>query len=438
MAQLNRLQFVVVDQSGNAISGATVKILRQGATVNGTQAGPAYVVDDPGSITTSDSVYSSINQSFTRAVTAVTVTQVTCGAIGLGTLNNGDRILVASSLATIYADSVGNATVSNPLTTDANGRASCWINASKVDVIYSATGYSTWIEYDRAATNAERFVSNQFPGGAGPIAHLLDTSRNMTTGKLRSWQNAGVEKANLDYTGVLTCTGVTNSGNESITGNLSVSGTSSLIGAATLSSTLAVTGATTLTGALGAQAGTFSGLLTANNSFTYSGVAGSFTLTSGSVATGYLANQATMQTVTGLGTADIGLNAAAYAVGNYDASSGKGSDITGATVTFTPFSSSSEIVVMGQFYFAATGAAGTFYGAIRDGTGTVLAEGSQESYAVNNLPSSMSVMYRTTGISAATTFKLSAQADTNLLNIKDSTNSANKRVCRIIVMEFKK
>ena len=58
MPKLGRLRFIAVDTTGTAVSGATVEIRRQGATVNGTQAGPitSITVNSPNGVIVGDAV----------------------------------------------------------------------------------------------------------------------------------------------------------------------------------------------------------------------------------------------------------------------------------------------------------------------------------------------------------------------------------------------
>src|SRR3990172_9395741 len=184
MSQLNRLQFVVLDDEGNPISGVSVKVHRQGATVQGSQAGPAYTVDDPGAVAGGDDVYSNNDQSYTRTVSAVTASVVTTGALTLGTLADDDRIMISSTLPTLYNDAQGNETKSNPLTTDVSGIAECWIVGNKFDVIYTKSGYATRVEYDRVAEGTEDNVSNVFDG-ATAVGFRVSSGRTLATAGAR-------------------------------------------------------------------------------------------------------------------------------------------------------------------------------------------------------------------------------------------------------------
>lgn len=411
MAQLNKLQFTVQDDEGNPISGCSVSVRTQGAFVTSTQAGPTYTVNDPGGITTSHTVSPGILGTPVTTVSSVTATTVVTGGAGLGTLANNDRIVVETALPTLYADAQGAETKANPLTTDASGKAFCWIDASKVDVIFTATGYATAIEYDRAAVGSEMSESHIFDS-ATAIAFRRWTSRTLSTAGalLARWENPkSTLKASIAYDGTI-----------ATQGNLTVAGTA------------AITGATTLTGALTAGAGTFTGLLTSSGSFTYSGVAGSFTLTAGSIETADLAANAVVITRTAVGTADQNINSTAYANANY-------TNITDCTLTFTPASTASEIVVIATSPIA-TNAAGIAEGvsAIRDGSDTILHETSVLTGGTSGDTTSSTLIYRVTGLSGSQTFKLSVQFQRNNGKVENSTHAAKKRISSIVAMEFKK
>lgn len=410
MAQYNKLQFVVQDGSGNAIPNASIDIRNQGATVAGTQAGPSYTVDDTGSVTTASQVQGNTLAAPVRSVTAVTLTVITTAGAGLGTINDDGRIVVVTPAVSLYNDVQGNESKTNPLTTDASGKAYCWVALNKVDVIFSATGYATTIEYDRVASGTEYNVSNVFDatnGSAIAFKHGTSATLGIAGALLASWNNpigATPPKVSFGYDGTITSRG-----------NLSILGTSILTGAVTASAAVSV-----------------AGLLTASNSFTYSGAAGSLILTAGSIETADLANNCSMITYIGDGTADQAITAAAYNTANYV-------DITGATVTYTPFSTSSEIVIVAQSPSIGAGAAAyIFYTSIRDGAGTILSEQGSTQGAAAADPLSMTLVHRIAGLSGSQTFKVSVQCVVANSAVNNSTNAATKRITRIVVMEFKK
>lgn len=423
MAQLGKISRRVLDSQGNPIPNASVEIRTQGAFVTSTQAGPTFTVDNIGGIAVGNQVKANATGTVTRNVSAVTITTVTTGGPGLGTLNNGDRITVTSALPTLYADENGDETKANPLTTDANGLAYCWAPVMPYDVLESATEYGSQLITDIVPEGVEDIRTNVFSGN--PTAPFRrSTVRTLSAGNLETVENPlNVNKRSLDYAGNETLAGGLTAG-----GNLVVGGTSTQTGNASFGGTLSVTGASTLTGAV-----------TVPTAFTYSGVAGGFSLTAGSIETADLATNATMQTTTAVGTADQTLTAAAYNTANYDTASGKGADITGASITITPFSTASEIVVIAECPVQAAGAAGcNAFMAIRDGTGTILQEGGAFTAAATGVPSTATLTFRETGVSGAKTYKVSQQVVSNNAVVNNSTNAATKRVTRITVIEFKR
>ena len=418
MAQYGKFEKTVLDSQGNPISGASVEIRRQGALVTSSQAGPTYTVNDPGGIIVTDTVGANLVATPTRAVTAVTSTTLTAGILGLGPLVNNDRITIVSPLPSLYADASGSETKTNPLTTDANGYVSCWLPIVPYDIKTSATGYGTRLETD-VIPMGHGYVEINDVGGAGTTAIRTRMVRTLTGGRLQTWENpGGTIKAEIDYSGTLT-----------LANALSVAGISTLTGAVSCGSTLAVTGALTASGLITASAG-----ITSAAPFTYSGATGSFSLTAGSIETADVAANGVSVTTTGLGSADMTVAAAAgYASGNYQ-------DVAGATVTITPFASTSELVVTGLVHTENN--AGTYggYAAIRSSGGTILSEaGITDGTSTSGLTTSTEFSHRVTGLTGSQTFKLSTQCTVGTAyDINDSTHAAKLRISRVIVVEHKK
>lgn len=416
MAQLGKISKRVLDSHGNPISGATVAIRTQGAFVTSTQAGPTYTVNDPGGIVAATSTCQvDTSAALSRACTAATATTVTFGILGFGSLTNNQRITVSSPLPTLYADAQGAETKTNPLTTDANGYCYAWIEVQPVDIKVSATGFGTTLETDVLPDGQEYVVSNIFQQ-AGAQAFRRGTTRTLTSGHIMSFENPIAVNTiwDLDY-----------AGNVAQDGNLTVGGT------------LAVTGNVTFTGDLTVDDITCdditmddltvdavtAGSLTVSGNLTHSG--GTLSLQAGSIETADLATQCTMITRTADGTADDTLTAAAaYA------------DITGATLTFTPASSSSEIVIMAYCPVTSSAAANAFF-QIADGSNNALHEGTMFFTNANSAEVGP-LVYRVTGLTGSQTFKVRGKCTTANCSVPNSTNAAVKRVTRIIAMEFKK
>lgn len=405
MAQFGKLSGTITDAQGNPVSGATVEVRRQGAFVTSTQAGPIYTVNDPGGIVSADQVKVNALSTPTRNVSAVAATTVTTGGPGLGTLNNNDRITPYSPLPTLYADAQGAETKANPLTTDASGFWYCWVEIRPYDII-ETYGSTVRIKTDLVPEGLENVLSNIF-SGIGIVAWYRNTVRTLTAGNLWQVDNNGADKAALDFAGNLT-----------LAGNLTaVNGT--------FSGTLGVTGNVSMTGDL-----TVDDITADDISIGDLTVSGAVSLPAGSIETADLATNAVVVTRTADGTADQTFVAGAYATGNYV-------DVTGATITFTPASTGSEIIVMAHCPSDAAGAASlNSWMAIRDGSGNILHQ-SEESTLSSGHTNGPTLLYRVTGLSGSQTFKVSGQCEVANMVVNNSSWAAARRT-RIIVMEFKK
>lgn len=168
MPQLGRFDYTVQDPSGNAISGASVAVYREGATVNGNQSGTsplAVTVRHAGKIATGDSVFINAATGTTYSATRTSSTVITLAGFG-GTLalTGGDRLTPSNNQPTLYGDDQGGATTSNPLTSDSTGRVSCWAESRICDLVVSGTGVTTRafvsqsiIDYYKLEFNAKAF-----------------------------------------------------------------------------------------------------------------------------------------------------------------------------------------------------------------------------------------------------------------------------------------
>ena len=126
MANNGKLQFVVRNNLGIPVSGASVTVRKQGATVNSNQAGTAplsVAVDHIGGIVSGDSIAITAGTD-TYACTAASGTTVTLdGFVGTLSLNDEDRLSPVGNLPTIYNDYAGNESASNPVTSGGVGRS---------------------------------------------------------------------------------------------------------------------------------------------------------------------------------------------------------------------------------------------------------------------------------------------------------------------------
>lgn len=204
MAGFGKLVWVVARRStGRPIQGATVEVRSQGAQVNGAHAGAttSFTVDEPGAVVATNTVKVNTG-TVSRSVSSITATTVVVGGPGFSDAADDDRITIASPLPTIYNDSQGNETKTNPLTTDANGYVDCWIVGGKYDLLVTADGTETLYK-DIATTGGESATSNVYNGGSS-VAWIWNTLRALVSGdKIASFRSNGVEKASIAHDGAI-------------------------------------------------------------------------------------------------------------------------------------------------------------------------------------------------------------------------------------------
>jgi hypothetical protein len=259
VAQLGKLVFAIKDPAGNALSGVSVEVRKQGAQINGAHAGAntTFTVDDPGAIIAGDQVNVDTG-STTRSVSSITATTVVVGGAGFDDVDDDSR-LTDITLPTIYNDAIGNETKSNPLTTDAAGEVFCWMVGGKYDVLVSGGGATTKLYTDQTATGGESVQSTIFSG----TAYKYDTVRALAaTDLLLDLSTAGTNKFKVMGDGEIVAgeAGATHA----LTGTLSVSGATTLTGGIATSTALtgtltASTGLVATTGNIQATAGDFDG-----------------------------------------------------------------------------------------------------------------------------------------------------------------------------------
>lgn len=132
---LGRFERYVIDAEGDAVSGASVYVRRQGATVSGDQSGSgtwAVTVNHQGGIRVSDTVAVN-NGTTTYPVTAVTATTVTI--TGTLSLSDDDRLVPTNGPPTLYNDPVAGESLAHPLTTSSLGLAAGWVTRGFYDVL---------------------------------------------------------------------------------------------------------------------------------------------------------------------------------------------------------------------------------------------------------------------------------------------------------------
>lgn len=148
MAQLARFHVTFASPStGLPLSGASVTVYREGATVSGNQSGTSpltVTVRHRGKIEGGDSAFVGDDTATVHSVDSVTATTVVLsGFAGTLVLADGNRIVPSNNLPTLYGDDQGGATTANPLTTDANGLAEAWLEAAAYEYVVSGSGVTT-------------------------------------------------------------------------------------------------------------------------------------------------------------------------------------------------------------------------------------------------------------------------------------------------------
>lgn len=147
MPQLGRFDYTVQTALGLAVSGGSVAVYREGATVNGNQSGVtplAVTVRHAGKIATGDTVFINAATATGYLATRTSATVITLSGFG-GTLSltGGDRLTPSGSQPTLYSDDQGGSSTGNPLTTSSTGRVSCWMEFGAYDLVVSGGGATT-------------------------------------------------------------------------------------------------------------------------------------------------------------------------------------------------------------------------------------------------------------------------------------------------------
>ncbi len=193
MAQLARIRHVVRNSTG-AVSGASVEIRKQGATINGNQAittGQNLTVNATGAIAAGDTVQvvrsgttliadSSGDDTFTASALVNTTTITITGITGTLTVQDDDRIVPTTSLPTLYNDVKQVETKANPLTSSSTGLAEAWAEEAYYDGKVSGSGITTTYFEDLAVVRPVptdtifNVKDQQFLGGAKGNASTND------------------------------------------------------------------------------------------------------------------------------------------------------------------------------------------------------------------------------------------------------------------------
>ena len=208
MPQLGRFDYTVQTALGLAVSGASVAVYREGATVNGNQSGATpltVTVRHRGKITSADTVFINTATGTTYTATVLSATSIQLsGFSGTLSLTGGDRITPSNSTPTLYGDDQAGASTSNPLTSTSTGRAQCWLVNGAFDVVVSGGGATTTAFTSQTVSGeSPTVIVSGETDSASAVAHAEDTYFSMATAgaKLKSFRNLGTEKASVDKDG---------------------------------------------------------------------------------------------------------------------------------------------------------------------------------------------------------------------------------------------
>lgn len=160
-----RFDRYIIGINGQAVSGATVEVRRQGATaVQGAQSGATPIVINvvaPGAIQPGDTVVIGTATSPSYTVGTVTATTVQLTAGGAISLSGGERLSPNNlPLPTMYVDSNGVTTKLNPLTSSPRGQAQGWIADGIYDFRVSGAGVTTFLSEDYFIGGVQKAEAN--------------------------------------------------------------------------------------------------------------------------------------------------------------------------------------------------------------------------------------------------------------------------------------
>lgn len=217
MPQLGPLDFTLMDVNSVLVAGATVNVYREGATINGDQAGTApltLTIRHPGKISTGDTVFLENDNTISYVVTAQTLTTMQLsGFTGTLAVLDGQRIVPSNSQPTVYSDDQGGASVAQPLTSDAfgsivtsGGVGPLWMEGGAYHILGAGAGaVARLYEVVVIAGEPPAVVYSGERDGATAVAHVEDTRFALTVpgAKLKSGRNLGTEKYFFDYAGRL-------------------------------------------------------------------------------------------------------------------------------------------------------------------------------------------------------------------------------------------
>jgi len=205
MASYGKLEFYIANPAtGEAVAGASIEIRKQGARTNGSTGPTSATVHTPGGISIGDDVQEGLSGE-TNNISSVTGTTIVTAGAGWGTIPDNTRMTPITNLPTLYEAEDGTTTKSNPLTTDSNGYAFCYLLNGVNDAVVSGAGLTTTILADVPSVGGGYFITNLFGTGSGTNAWALDTTRAFSgTDVLLSIKNLNTNKFVLRHDGRLT------------------------------------------------------------------------------------------------------------------------------------------------------------------------------------------------------------------------------------------
>jgi len=140
---LGRFDETLTDSAGTALPSVNIEVRRQGATVNGAQAGTSpltVTVDDRGAIEASDTVAIDAGTTTYNVDSKTATTIVLSGFAGTLSLTDDQRITPTNNLPTLYVDVRGDETLANPAATSVAGRVEAWMAGGFYDYKLSGGG----------------------------------------------------------------------------------------------------------------------------------------------------------------------------------------------------------------------------------------------------------------------------------------------------------
>lgn len=210
--RLGRVRKVLTDATGVPLAGVSVRVLDEGALVDGAHGGGAgpysVTVHSPGSFRAGSVARIEGDDATSYTVDSVTATSV----VLLGTIPaiaDGKRLYRGAGIGTLFSDGNGDDAISNPLTTDAAGvaEAYCNLGSGVVDLyIFGGSPSITPVLLKSVPLTGGDIRKSRILAGLGSSvpAHVFDTLSALVSGdRIFEIRNAGTSKAYFDHEGGL-------------------------------------------------------------------------------------------------------------------------------------------------------------------------------------------------------------------------------------------